>query len=355
MDAADDPAGRAVVVIGNFDGVHRGHLAVLEAARDLAGRDRVVAVTFEPHPLVVLRPDRAPAVITPLPEKLRLLRRAGADEVVVLPFDRELARWSPAEFVERVLVERLHARVVVVGENFRFGHRAAGDVDLLRHLGADAGFRVVPAPLATVPDGSRVSSSLIRERLAAGDVEAARAALGRPFRLFGLVVRGDARGRELGYPTANLDVADGVTGVVAVPADGIYAVRFLRAADLAAAASAPAPASTPGAAGAAAAAGADGPEGSTRAVGLPATLSIGTNPTFDGVERRIEANVLDRTDLDLYDERVALDLVAHQRPTVRFDSAAALVDQMAMDTALTREILDVAGVRPHPGAVVRLS
>ncbi len=349
MDAADDPVGRAVVVIGNFDGVHRGHLAVLEAARELAGPDPVVAVTFEPHPLVVLRPDRAPAVLTPLPEKRRLLRRAGAGQVVVLPFDAELARWSPAEFVERVLVERLHARVVVVGENFRFGHRAAGDVDLLRRLGVDAGFRVVPAPLATVPGGSRVSSSLIRERLAAGDVEAARAALGRPFRLFGLVVRGDARGRELGYPTANLDVADGVTGVAAVPADGIYAVRFLRAADLAAVGADPP----------SAAAGTDRADGrapgSTGAAGLPATLSIGTNPTFDGVERRIEANVLDRTDLDLYDERVALDLVAHQRPTVRFDSAGALVDQMALDTALTREILDVAGDRPRPGAVLRLS
>lgn len=361
MDAADDPAGRAVVVIGNFDGVHRGHLAVLEAARDLAGEDRVVAVTFEPHPLVVLRPDRAPAVITPLPEKLRLLRRAGADEVVVLPFDAELARWSPAEFVERVLVERLHARVVVVGENFRFGHRAVGDVDLLRRLGADAGFRVVPAPLATVPGGSRVSSSLIRERLAAGDVEAARAALGRPFRLFGLVVRGDARGRELGYPTANLDVADGVTGVAAVPADGIYAVRFLRAADLATVAAEP-PAAASAASAGTGTAGADGADGadrrvagSTGAVGLPATLSIGTNPTFDGVERRIEANVLDRTDLDLYDERVALDLIAHQRPTVRFDSAGALVDQMALDTALTREILDLPGARPRPGPVLRLS
>jgi len=385
----DDDAGRPVVVIGNFDGVHRGHLAVLAAARGLAGAGPVVAVTFEPHPLAVLRPDHAPAVLTPLAEKLRLLRAAGADDVLVLVFDAALAAWAPTEFVQRVLVDRLRARVVVVGENFRFGHRAAGDVALLRRLGGAAGFAVVPAALATVPLGPRVSSSFIRERLAAGDVQAARAALGRPFRLFGRVVRGDARGRELGYPTANLDVADGVVSPVAVPADGIYAVRLLRATDLAAAAEQSTVGATEQARGTAAQASrtaeqasgtadqasrtadrasgtadqASGPadQASGTAVvedlepGLPATLSIGTNPTFDGVERRIEAHVLDRDDLELYGERVALDVVARQRATVRFDTVDALVDQMARDTAVTRVVLDLPG--PHtarlpPRAVV---
>lgn len=347
MAGPEDDAGRPVVVIGNFDGVHRGHLAVLAAARRLAGSDPVVAVTFEPHPLAVLRPDHAPAVLTPLAEKLRLLRAAGADDVLVLVFDAALAGWSPTEFVQRVLVDRLRARVVVVGENFRFGHRAAGDVALLRRLGGAAGFAVVPAALATVPLGPRVSSSLIRERLAAGGVEAARAALGRPFRLFGRVVRGDARGRELGYPTANLDVTDGVVSPVAVPADGIYAVRLLRATDLAAAAEQ----ATVGAAEqASGTAGVEDVE-----PGLPATLSIGTNPTFDGLERRIEAHVLDRDDLDLYGEQVALDVVARQRATVRFDSVDALVDQMARDTATTRVVLGLPGpdtAQPPPRAEV---
>lgn len=324
MSVSDDPARRCVVTIGNFDGVHRGHLAVVTAARGLAGTDPVKVVTFAPHPLLVLRPDQAPPVLTPLPEKIRLLLAAGADEVVVLEFDQALARMSPAEFVRVVLVQRLRARVVVVGENFRFGHRAAGDVALLRRLGASAGFAVVPAPLATVPDGSRVSSSSIRERLAAGDVEAVQAALGRPMRLFGLVVHGDARGRAMGYPTANLDVSDGVQGPVAVPGDGIYAVRLLSGTELD---------------GAPPAAGPDGADGAHRVPGLPATLSVGTNPTFGGVERRIEAHVLDRDDLELYGVRVALDLVARQRPTLRFDSAGALITQMAADTDLTRELL----------------
>ncbi len=361
MAGPDDDAGRPVVVIGNFDGVHRGHLAVLAAARGLAGAGPVVAVTFEPHPLAVLRPDHAPAVLTPLAEKLRLLRAAGADDVLVLVFDAALAGWSPTEFVQRVLVDRLRARVVVVGENFRFGHRAAGDVALLRRLGGAAGFAVVPAALATVPLGPRVSSSLIRERLAAGDVEAARAALGRPFRLFGRVVRGDARGRELGYPTANLDVADGVVSPVAVPADGIYAVRLLRATDLAAAAEQSTVGAADQASGTADQASGPADQASGTAVvedlepGLPATLSIGTNPTFDGLERRIEAHVLDRDDLALYGERVALDVVARQRATVRFDSVDALVDQMARDTAATRVVLGLPG--PHtarlpPRAVV---
>jgi riboflavin kinase/FMN adenylyltransferase len=323
----DRPRDGVVVTIGNFDGVHRGHVAVIAAARALARTDPVVAVTFDPHPLLVLRPDRAPAILTPLPEKIRLLRAAGADDVLVLPFDQSLAAVDPADFVRDVLVRRLVARAVVVGENFRFGYRAAGDLALLTRLGAELGFDVVPAPLALLSDRSRVSSSVIRSDLAAGEVASAAAALGRPYRLFGLVVHGDHRGRELGYPTANLNVTDGVAGPVAVPADGIYAVRLLRAADRGA------------------------PPGS----GLPATLSVGTNPTFNGVERRVEANVLDVAELDLYGERVALDVIARERPTVRFDSAEALIDQMALDTALTRQLLgvttdpDLRSGRPGPG------
>ena len=308
--APGTPPARPVVTIGNFDGVHLGHRAVLRAARVAAGADPLVVVTFTPHPLRVLRPDRAPAVLTQTPAKVALLRAAGVDRVWALPFDDAVAAWSPRRFVEQVLRDGLHARAVVVGENFRFGHGAAGDVDTLRRLGRELGFAVVPAPLATAADGRRVSSSAVRAHLAAGEVDPAAADLGRPYRLPGTVVHGDHRGRELGYPTANLEVDTDPDGPMAVPADGIYAVRLH-----------------------------PGPGSGEDGAGLPAVLSVGTNPTFDGVARRVEAHVLDRDDLDLYGEHVSLDLLARQRPTVRFDSVAALLDQMAADVARTRQLL----------------
>jgi len=296
---------RPVVTIGNFDGVHLGHRAVLAEAREVAGAGPLTVVTFAPHPLRVLRPAAAPAVLTPTDRKTDLLRAAGVDDVVVLPFTCEVAAWSPQRFVDEVLVDRLHARAVVVGENFRFGHAAAGDVALLRSLGESRDFLVVPAPLASadaanVGGGGRVSSSLVRTLVANGDVSAAARLLGRPHRVSGPVVHGDQRGRLLGYPTANL----GLTGDLAVPADGVYASWL-----------------------------------TVEATTYPALTSIGTNPTFAGTERRVEAYVLDRDDLDLYDRTADLDFVDRQRPTITFDSVDALVAQMAADVVRGRGTL----------------
>lgn len=207
--------GPTVVAIGNFDGVHLGHREVLAAARATRPGAPLVAVTFWPHPMVVLRPDAAPELLCDLAERIDLLRHAGADEVRVVEFTRRVADWSPQEFVEHVLAP-LHPATVVVGENFRFGRRALGTVDTLRELGAGT-FEVVVLPL--VSDVAALSSSRVRHSLAVGDVEAAAGVLGRPFRYTGIVVMGDQRGRTLGYPTANLTVPEGH----ACPADGVYA------------------------------------------------------------------------------------------------------------------------------------
>jgi riboflavin kinase/FMN adenylyltransferase len=313
--------GPSVVTLGNFDGVHVGHRAVLASVVELA-RARgaaAVAVTFDPHPLAVLHPDRAPELITSVDQRLDLVRDLGLDGVLVMAFDTELARHTPEEFVREVFVDVLHAEVVVVGPDTRFGYRNSGDVTTLRELGERYGFTVeVLADL--VPDAAdagarRWSSSWVRELLVAGDVAAAGAVLGRPHALRGTVVHGDHRGRELGYPTANL--APHAEGLV--PADGVYAGWLLRP-DL--------PADAPDRA-------------------LPAAVSIGTNPTFDGTARRVEAYVLDRTDLDLYGERVVLDLQVRLRETLRFDSAQALVEQMARDVARCREVVAGGLVPPQ--------
>ena len=221
----DVPAdlGRSVVVIGNFDGVHLGHRRVIARAREIADERglQVVAVTFDPHPMAVLRPDHAPITLTSIGERAALLQDAGADAVLALPFTTEVAGWSPEEFVDRILVDLLHAAAVVVGANFRFGHRAAGDVALLTAAGAAQteghDFTTEGIPL----DGGPMvwSSTYVRTCLAAGDVAGAAEALGRPVTVRGVVVRGDQRGRELGFPTANVPTAE----ATATPADGVYA------------------------------------------------------------------------------------------------------------------------------------
>ncbi len=300
LDAVPPGWGRCVVTIGVFDGVHRGHQAIVgravQRARD-SGQPCVV-VTFDPHPSEVVRPGSHPAVLTTQRHKAELLEVVGVDVVCVLPFTVEFSRLSAQEFVHLVLVETLHASAVVVGENFRFGHRAAGDVAGLRELGRRFGFAVEAVALLG-DDETTVSSTYVRACVDAGDVAAAAHALGRPHRVEGVVVRGDARGRDLGYPTANLET----TPHAAVPADGIYAGWLVR--------------------------------GGQR---LPAAISVGTNPTFEGRERRVEAHVLD-AELDLYGEHVALDVVARVRDTVRFDSVDALVAQMADDVKQVRELL----------------
>ncbi|MEN8705584.1 MAG: bifunctional riboflavin kinase/FAD synthetase [Nocardioides marinisabuli] len=309
LDDVPADLARTVVTIGNFDGVHLGHRQVLARARRVAD-DRgltLVVVTFDPHPMAVLRPEHAPTSLTTLEARAELLAEAGADAVLALPFDRDVASWTPEEFVDRVLVDGLGAAVVVVGANFRFGHRAAGDVATLVALGAD---RDLDAEGIELDGGPQVwSSTYVRTCLAAGDVAGAAEALGRPYAVRGVVVRGDQRGRDLGYPTANVPVGPRS----AAPADGVYA-GWLRRLDT--------------------------------GESLPGAISVGTNPTFAGErERRVETYVLDRTDLDLYGVEVEVGFVDRLRGMVAFDSVEELLEQMADDVDRAREAL-----RPAPGA-----
>lgn len=304
LDQVPADLGRTVVTIGNFDGVHLGHQHVVRRSREVAaalGVEGVVAVTFDPHPIAVLRPEHAPPTLTTIETRLDLLARAGADDALVVPFDRDIASWAPEEFIQRIVVEALHARAVVVGANFRYGKRAAGDVALLQQVGAGSDF---VAEGIALDGGPQVwSSTYVRNCLAAGDVEGAAEALGRNFSVQGTVIRGDQRGRELGYPTANVPTS----GMAAAPADGVYAgwMRRLDTGDV-----------------------------------LPAAISVGTNPTFDGErERRVESYVLDRTDLELYGVEVEVSFVARLRGMVRFADAAALVERMGDDVARARELL----------------
>jgi riboflavin kinase / FMN adenylyltransferase len=292
---------RSVVVIGNFDGVHRGHAALIRAARDSEPDARLVAVTFWPHPMTVVRPDRAPLLLTSLERRQELLRAAGVEEVVVVEFTPEVASWSPAQFVDAVL-RPLRPRRIVVGENFRFGFRASGDVRTLAELGRGS-FEVLALPL--VSDGTQPSSSTaIRHAVAEGDFGRVRELSDSPFRVTGVVVRGDQRGRELGYPTANVPIPAGM----AVPADGVYAGWLQRL---------------------------DQPN----APRWPAAISVGTNPTFDGVERRVEAYVLDRDDLELYGVEVAIEFYARLRGQVKYAGREALITQMHADVEQTRHLL----------------
>ena len=309
--------GRSVVSVGVFDGVHRGHREVLSRAAERARQLRfpVVVITFAPNPLEVLRPGAHPGDLTTVAHRVELLAAAGADAVVIEPFTLQLSQVAPEDFVVGHLVDRLHAAAVVVGANFRYGHRAAGDLDLLAKLGDRYGFDVEGVELVT--DGESVySSTTIRQSVLDGAVDLAAAALGRPHRMEGTVVVGDRRGRELGYPTANLKP----TASALMPADGIYAGWLVRARG-----DGPPP-----------------PELRGAEERLPAAISIGTNPTFDGVDRRVEAYVLDREDLDLYGKWVYFDFAARLRDTLRFDSVPELVAQMGRDVARCREVVVAA-------------
>ncbi len=291
----------SVVAIGNFDGVHNGHRQLLAEARAIAPDLPLVVLTFWPHPMSVVRPEGAPKLLSTLQRRIELLRDAGAHEVRVVHFTRDVSRWSPREFVEKV-IDPLHPRVVVVGENFRFGYRASGGVETLHELGRGH-FEVRSMPLLHV-DGENTCSTLIRRALREGDVDLARRQLGRHFRLCGVVVMGDQRGRQLGFPTANLDMFEDLE----VPADGVYAGWLLRL---------------------------DTPD----AAPWPAAISVGTNPTFDGEERRVESYVLDRDDLELYGVEVGVEFVARIRGQHRFDDVAGLVAQMHHDVADVRRVL----------------
>lgn len=298
-----------VATFGNFDGVHRGHRAILdELTRQ--GRERdlpAVAVTFDPHPVEVMHPERAPEIISPGPLRDELLEQAGVAGLLSLPFTTEFAQTSAVDYVVDTFVTGLQAQALVVGADTRgFGAGYTGDVDLLRSLGEEHGFDVVV--IEDQGETERWSSSAVRTHLAAGEVAAASSILGRPHRVVGTVVHGHHRGRELGYPTANL----GADSLGLVPADGVYAGWLVRL---------------------------DLPEGDPERR-LPAAISVGTNPTFDGQVRVVESYVLDRTDLDLYGERVAVDFVGHVRPTLRFDSIDELLVAMARDVERTRDLLE---------------
>ena len=312
LDDVPTELGRTVVVIGNFDGVHLGHRHVIARAREVADADglRVVAVTFDPHPIAVLRPEHAPLALTDIDRRCHLLAEAGVDDVFVIPFSREIAAWSPEEFVDRVIVDALHATAVVVGGNFRFGAKAAGDVAMLTEAGRSRDFRVEGVAL---DGGPQVwSSTYVRTCLAGGDVEGAAEALGRPYSMVGTVVRGERRGRDLGFPTANVP-----TRGLAAPADGVYAGWLTLI---------------------------DRTTGGATGEPMPAAISVGSNPTFDGErERRVEAYVLDRTDLDLYDQLVEVSFVARIRGMMRFDRVEGLVESMTRDVVRTREVLGVEG------------
>jgi riboflavin kinase / FMN adenylyltransferase len=298
--------GESVVTIGKFDGVHRGHQRVVDRAAQL-GRERglpVVAVTFDPHPDEVIRPGSHPPFLSSARRQAQLLAGLGVDAVCVLPFTLAFSRLDPDEFVRTVLVGGLHAAAVVVGEESRFGHKAAGDVPLLATLGEKYDFTTEGLPLLVL-DGITISSTAIRGLLAAGDVGEATKLLGRPHRVEGVVVRGFQRGRQLGFPTANVESPPHT----AIPADGIYA-GWLSTLD---------------------------PDGS-ELDRWPSAISIGTNPTFNGQQRTVEAYALARHDLDLYGLHAAIDFAARLRGTLRFESIDALVVQMHKDVAQTREI-----------------
>lgn len=311
-DEVPEDFGPSVVAIGKFDGVHAGHRAIIQKMLvDAAGLGaRSAIVTFDRHPLALLNPAKCPPSLVTADQKAALLSTTGIDATLMLAFDASLASEEPEDFVQRVLVESLHARLVLVGEDFRFGRGGAGDAALLRRLGDRYGFTVDEIPdVRSSPAGRRVSSTWIRELLAEGDVATAAKLLGRPPAVWGEVVHGAKRGRELGYPTANLEPA--TQGLV--PADGVYAGWLIDGVA----------ASAPG----------------TR-VRYPAAISVGDNPTFDDVHRRqVEAYVLDETDLDLYGHIVEVQFVARLRGMSAFTGIDALKEQMADDVVLSRGIL----------------
>ena len=291
---------RSAVAIGNFDGVHRGHQALVAAAvaraRETGGA--AVVLTFDPHPARVLRPDAAPSALTTLAQKQELVAALGVDRLVALAFDVRLAALTPDAFVREVLASLLGARHVVVGESFRFGHERQGDARALEALGGRQGFDVQVVP-ALLHAGRPISSSRVREALVAGDVKGAAELLGRPYALDGRVVRGDGRGRTLGIPTANLATEDQL-----LPARGVYAGRVLA------------------------------PGGDWR----PAVVNVGERPTFGGTGLLVEAHLLDFAG-DLYDAAVRLSFHARLRGEERFSSAQALVERIQQDVRAARELL----------------
>lgn len=300
--------GRSVVTIGSYDGVHRGHQLIIGRAVAHARELGVpaVVVTFDPHPSEVVRPGSHPPLLAPHHRRAELMAELGVDALLILPFTTEFSKLSPADFVVKVLVDKLHARLVVEGPNFRFGHKAAGNVAFLTELGATYDYEVDVIDLfvsGAAGGGEPFSSTLTRRLVAEGDVEGAAEILGRPHRVEGVVVRGAQRGRELGFPTANVETLPHT----AIPADGVYA-GWLHA----------------------------------QGEAMPAAISVGTNPQFDGTERTVEAYAIDRIGLDLYGLHVAVDFLAFVRGQAKFDSIDSLLVAIADDVKKARDLIEAA-------------
>lgn len=291
------PASDAVVTFGVFDGVHRGHQFLLQQAREIADRDgrSVVAMTFHPHPLAVIK-GSSPVLLTCIDRRVELLLNNGADAVAVMTFDDSAAAIDASDFMVQVLKRDLKAADVIVSRFARFGHKAVGDFAM---LASRTDLFTVHEAQVLKDQTATISSTRIRGLVTSGDIAGANDLLGRPHGVEGMVVHGDARGRELGYPTANL----GLTDPVAIPADGVYAGWLTVAGER-----------------------------------WPAAISVGTNPTFDGHERRVEAYALDRDDLDLYDQRALVEFGWFLRPTLKFEGIDPLLKQMAKDCAKAREL-----------------
>ncbi len=291
-----------VVTVGTFDGVHRGHWAVLEEIRERARATnrRSVLVTFDPHPLRIVRPEHAPPLLTTPLEKKEILAESGLEYAVFIAFTETLSRYSPRRFVEEILVDRLHVEELVIGFDHGFGRDRSGNADTLREIGADLGFDVDVVPPVEAGEEA-VSSTRIRAAVAAGRMEEARMCLGRPYSIRGVVVRGDGRGKGLGFPTANLEVS---ASDKLIPPAGIYAVR-----------------------------------GVLKHGTYVGALHLGPRPTFAGSPPSIELHLLD-FEGDIYGEAVRIDFVQYLRPVLPFDSVGALIDQMRADVDLARHVVD---------------
>lgn len=315
-DLAEVPAdlGPTVATIGKFDGLHSGHRYLLDLVHAEAGEEGLASlvITFDRHPLAVFRPDECPEQIASVPQKLELLRGHGIDATIVLEFDAEFAALEPLEFVRDILVDRLRIRTLIVGRDFRFGHRAAGDVAFLDAHAEEFGYRVIVPPDLLGDGERRASSTWIREAIGSGDMRLTTRLLERHHVVSGIVCHGAKRGRELGFPTANLDPAT-VDGLI--PADGVYAGWC-----------------------------------TVGGVRWPAAISIGDNPTFDGVpQRQVEAHLLD-ADLDLYGQRLEVEFVDRIRGMVKFEGIPALIERMRQDVVEARAILAEDAARTGEGA-----
>ena len=291
-----------LVVIGVFDGVHKGHQQILNRAKELADGEKIIALTFDPHPTTVFAPERAPSLLTTLADRVELLKIHNADQVAVIKFTKDFAAVSPQDFVKNVLVDQLEAKKVVVGKDFTYGYKAAGNIETLTQSGKELSFEVIALDLIDEGD-HKISSTRIRTYLIEGKVELARELLSRPHRLDGVVVHGEKRGREIGYPTANLGELEGQT----IPSDGVYAGWLTVGIDR-----------------------------------WPAAISIGTNPTFEGVRaRQVEAYALDQVGLDLYEKKATIEFGWRLRDTLKFDGLDPLLEQMAKDCSRARELTEL--------------